>query len=111
MSRTIERAVARREYEKFSKKWREEKRFAGVYGQVGYRKPSFNEWYHMHQRNLEMMKESTPADVQEHLGLDPWIEVQDPPRTAKEIHDEAIPEENRGVITIDIATGEEERNG
>lgn len=69
MSRTIERSIARREYEKFARRWREEKRFAGVYGKTGYRKPSFNEWYHMHQSDLEQMRQSSPADVQEHLGL------------------------------------------
>lgn len=117
MSRTIERSIARREYEKFARRWREEKRFAGVYGKTGYRKPSFNEWYHMHQSDLEQMRQSSPADVQEHLGLDPWIEVQ-PERplqqvhtdlsSLQQVHDET---EERGVITIDIASGEEERDG
>lgn len=104
MSRTIERSVARREYEKFAKRWREEKRFAGVYGKTGYRKPSFNEWYHIHQKDLEMMKQSTPADVQEYLGLDPWVEVQASPESPSQ------EESDRGVLTIDIASGEEERS-
>ena len=102
MSRTIERSIARREYGKFARRWRDEKRFAGVYGQPGYRRPSFSEWYHMHQRDLEMMKQSTPADVQEYLGADPWVEVQAAPVL------EETPSE-RGVVTLDIATGEEEK--
>jgi hypothetical protein len=105
MSRTLERSIARREYTKFAKRWRDEKRFAGVYGQPGYRRPSFNEWYHMHQKDLEMMRQSTPADVQEYLGQDPWVEIQ-APAPMKQAEEDA----ERGVMTIDIATGEEERD-
>jgi hypothetical protein len=108
MSRTLERSIARREYEKFMKKWRKEKRAAGVYGQTGYRRPSFNEWYTMHQRNLEMMRQSTPKDVVEYLGADPWMEQE--PRLESGPAAEA-PAEERGVMTIDIKSGEEERNG
>lgn len=96
MSRTLERSIARKQYEKFAKRWREEKRLAGVYDKPGYRRPSFNEWYAIHQRDLEMMKQSTPSDVQEYLnmGQDPWAE----PAEAK-----SEPTEERGVVTIDIA--------
>lgn len=105
MSRTLERSIARREYDKFAKKWRTEKRLAGVYGQGGYRRPSFSEWYHMHQKDIQQMRESTPADVQEHMGLDPWAPIE--MKTAPEKPHE---ESDRGVVTIDMATGEEERD-
>lgn len=73
MLRMIERKNARRLYDRFSRTWRREKRMAGVYGKPG-RKPTFNEWYYMHEGNSSMMAQSTPADVQEYLGLDPWDE-------------------------------------
>jgi hypothetical protein len=106
MSRTLERSIARREYTRFAKQWRDEKRAAGVYGQSGHRRPSFNEWYHMHQKDLEMMRESAPADVLEYLGHDPWVESRGPAMPS----DDGSKEE-RGVMTIDIATGGEERDG
>lgn len=102
MSRTIERSVARREYEKFSKRWRDEKRMAGLYGKTGYRKPTFSEWNAIHQRDLEQLKQSTPADVVEHLGVDPW-EGQSEFRPAVE-----QPKEERGVVTLNIAGNEDE---
>lgn len=104
MSRTLERSIARREYAKFAKRWRDEKRLAGIYGKAGYKRPSFGEWSAIHQRNLEMMKQSQPADVVEYLGADPWAEP------AKKQDDLAFldsagtdePKEERGVMTIDI---------
>jgi hypothetical protein len=110
MSRTLERSIARREYEKFARRWREEKRLAGVYGKTGYRKPTFSEWNAMHQRDLESMRQSTPADVVEHLGADPWAD--DAPSAFTPAGEIAPSKsEDRGVVTIDIASGEEERNG
>lgn len=96
MSRTLERSIARKQYEKFARRWREEKRMAGVYGKQGYRKPSFSEWYGIHQRDLEMMRQSTPSDVQEYLspGVDPWAEEKPAAETS---------DGERGVVTIDIA--------
>lgn len=108
MSRTLERSMARREYEKFARRWREEKRLAGIYGKAGYRRPSFSEWYSIHQRDIEMMRQSTPADVVEYLQADPWAEA--PQYTPQQVND-GEDQQDRGVVTIDIATGEEERDG
>jgi hypothetical protein len=44
---------------------------AGAWGKPG-RKPTFNDWYHMHRGDGDMMRQSTPTDVKEYLGLDPW---------------------------------------
>ncbi len=109
--RVIERSIARRLYTEFSKRWRAEKMKAGLRGKPGYRKPTFSEWYAIHNRDREMMKESTPQDVQEYLGVDPWAEtgpnLSSGPRSPQEIHDEAIPREERGVTTINVAGDEE----
>lgn len=78
-SRTIERGMARALYDDFSRRWRREKRLAGKDGFPGYGKPTFGQWHRMHLRNLEMMRESTPVDVQEYLGMDPWAETPEGP--------------------------------
>lgn len=103
MSRNIDRSVARRHYERFSRDWRREKRMAGAWGKPG-KKPVFSEWYHMHQRDSGMMSKSTPADVQEHLGLDPWVEPSRPEREALRVIQKALGEleGERGVVTIPI---------
>lgn len=92
--RTIERAMARKLYADFSRAWRREKRLAGMYGKQGYRKPTFSQWFAMHQRDQEMMAASTPQDVQEYLGLDPWAEQ--PPEPT--VHDGEG--QDRGVVEI-----------
>ncbi len=107
MSRTLDRSIARNLYSKFAKRWNQEKKLAGVYGKPGYKKPKFNEWYAMHQKNLEMMKESAPSDVVEYLGDDPWGGAKE--YTAQQINDgQDQPKEERGVVTIDIASGKED---
>lgn len=97
-NRTIERAVARKLYADFAKAWRREKRLAGRYGQTGYRRPTFSQWYEMHQRDQEMMAASSPQDVLEYLGQDPWAELE-PERTPQEIHD-GLSESERGIVEI-----------
>jgi len=91
-NRTIERSVARHLYTEFSQKWRREKRLAGQYGKPGVRKPTFSQWASMHERDLGMMAESSPVDVQEYLGQDPWAE----PSPSKQ-------EVDRGVVTVPIS--------
>ena len=106
-NRQIERAIARTLYNGFSRAWRREKRLAGKYGEPGFKKPTFNQWNAMHERNSKMMAESTPADVQEFLGLDPWSEP--PQRTPEQVHAEgtaAEPVEECGVLTIPISGDE-----
>lgn len=97
-NRAITRSIAHKLYADFSKRWRREKNLAGLHGKPGYRKPTFNQWYAMHQRDQEMMAESSPQDVQEHMGLDPWSEPT-PEKTAQEVHDE---QPERGVVEIPI---------
>lgn len=106
-NRTISRSMARKLYTEFSRRWRREKNLAGLHGKPGYRKPTFSQWYAIHQRDTEMMRESTPTDVQEYLGVDPWVE-QPAPRSAREIHGEVVPRDGRGVVTIPIAGDAEE---
>lgn len=78
-NRIIERRIARALYDEFSRKWRRGCRLAGKSGVSGHRKPSFGEWRRMHLNDHGMMGESTPIDVQEFLGRDPWDEsVSDP---------------------------------
>jgi hypothetical protein len=103
MSRNLERSIARNLYAKFAKRWRQEQRLSGVYGQPGYKRPKFNEWYAIHQKNLDMMNESTPADVREYVGADPWGE----PMPARE-EPKASDEGERGVTTINIAGSEDD---
>lgn len=106
MSRNLERSVARALYAKFAKQWRHEQRAAGVYGRPNnYKRPKFNEWYAMYQKNLEMMKQATPNDVREYVGEDPW--VTQPEVNLAPIQGE--PEgERRGVVTLDITSGKED---
>jgi len=111
MSRTIARAVARRQYDRFSRDWRREKRMAGHWGRPG-RKPTFSEWYHLHQGDSGMMDQSTPADIREYLGMDPWQpdpraeRMREQVEAARRAIDEATGGE-RGVTTIPII-GEDE---
>lgn len=109
MSRTISRSVAKRHYAKFSRLWRDDLRRAGLYGVArSPKRPTFNQWYAMHMQDIALTKESTPADVREHLGLtleaDPWAEQPKPlPPPVEQF--EAVSAETggqRGVMTIDI---------
>lgn len=99
--RTMTRAIARKLYERFSRNWRRDVRLAGQYGKPGTGKPTFNAWWKMHLKQLEQMRNSTPADVREYLS-DPWADgpTAPAPRSAE-------PEEKRGVLTIPIAGDEE----
>lgn len=93
-NRTLDRSVARALYADFSKRWRRELRGADVYGKPGSpKKPKFSQWYAMHERDLSMMKESTPQDVAEYME-DPWAtpDVSPPKDDAGE----------RGVVEIPI---------
>lgn len=93
-NRTIERKAARRLYDEFSRKWRSERRLAGKVGQPGFRKPTFRQWHEIHLRDHAMMQASTPADVQEYLGQDPWQDMN-PPTS------------DRGVLTVPISGDDE----
>lgn len=71
--RAIERKMARALYDKFSEKWRNEQRLVRITGgKKAHRKPVFRAWYAMHMRDLAMMRQSTPTDVREYMGIDPW---------------------------------------
>lgn len=100
-SRTIERGMARALYDDFSRRWRREKRLAGKVGFPGYRKPTFGQWHRMHLRNLEMMRESTPVDVQEYLGVDPWADPSVEGTEAPANNGDTEPMD-RGVVTLPI---------
>jgi hypothetical protein len=94
--------MARNLYAKFAKKWRQEKRIADVYGDPGYRRPNFNEWYSMHKEQLAKKKEAPPAYVQEQLEADPWLEEN------PAIKSQSDKTEERGVATINIAGSEDD---
>lgn len=103
LGRKQRRTEARRLYDRFSKQWREEMRLVGLYGKKSpYKRPSFSQWMAMHERDTDMMAESTPADVQEYLGQDPWVEQLD--ARAREPEQ---PDSERGVATIQIVGDEE----
>jgi hypothetical protein len=97
MSRTIHRRIARSLYDRFSRDWRREKRMAGMHGRPG-RRPTFNQWYRMHQADSGMMAQATVSDVREYLGDDPWAEPAAPAHAPTE----------RGVVTIPMTGGTEE---
>lgn len=103
------RAEARRYYNTFSKIWRRDMRLAGLYGKkTQYKKPTFSQWVKMHESNNQMMEQSTPQDVQEHMGLDPWAEQLDPRVSEQFSSGPKKPEQERGVTTIDIVADEED---
>lgn len=95
-NRVIERRIARGLYDEFSRKWRAERRLTPTSSEAKKlgRKPTFGQWNRMHLRDLEMMRESTPADVQEYLGVDPWADGPTPQE-----QDDPV---DRGVATVPI---------
>lgn len=104
MSRTLKRSIARHHYAKFTKLWRDDLRLSGQYGRPNApKRPTFNQWYTMHQRDLEMTKESSPQDVQEYLemGKDPWAQE-------KNTGDPNGSDGERGVTHIQMVTPEKE---
>lgn len=115
--RTIARSAARKQYERFSRDWRREKRMAGAWGKPGH-KPTFNSWYHLHGGNSGMLAQSTPSDVRECLGMDPWAPEHErklAPELANEFRKvlaarsalDELDGTERGVVTIPII-GEDE---
>jgi hypothetical protein len=101
MSRNFERSIARAQYAEFAKKWRRDKRTAGVYGEPGYKRLSFSEWNAMNKNKTEEKQTYTP--VQEQLSLDdPWLEEN------PWVEPKVIKDDNRGVVTINIAGSEDE---
>lgn len=100
MSRNLERSTARALYAKFAKQWRQQKRAVGVYGEPGYARPKFSQWFQMHQQNLAENGKRL-GQVQQELHAegtelaDPWFE--DPPMGDSEVKEE------RGVVTMNIS--------
>lgn len=107
--RSMERTIARKLYDDFSKRWRREVRLTARAGQPGSRKPTFNQWYEIHQANIGMMKESTPEDVREYVQAnDPWAEKLVSEPTELEMYERTdVKPEERGVVTINIAGDDE----
>ncbi|MBV9125649.1 MAG: hypothetical protein JO112_20050 [Planctomycetes bacterium] len=102
MSRNLERSIARSLYAKFAKNWRKEVRLAGLYGKPNApKRPKFSQWYEIHEKNQQLMKQSTPQDVAEYMG-DPWA---DGPAAAFEKAVSDATEDlggERGVVEIPI---------
>ena len=122
VNRIQRRREARRLYERFSRMWRDELRAHGLYGQkVRYKRPTFAQWFQMHERNTRMMDQSTPQDVVEYLGVDfsdgdPWAAQLDPRISGGDTEPANNPREDgagvesapeRGVATIQIVGDEE----
>ncbi len=121
--RTIERKIARAHYERFCRLWRRDLRLGGLYGMPrSPKRPRFNQWYEMHLRDLSMMEKSAPADVIEHLGLDPWGGMASYEPDVRQPEAESIPQyvksacdmigevpEPRGVYTVPITNTEDEK--
>ena len=106
INRKQKRTEARREYERFTKMWREDMRLAGIYGKKSsYKRPTFSQWYAKHEHEFGNPALRAPAPVQEQLQqeyLDPWAEQLDE-RAARTPE----PEVERGVATIQIVGDEE----
>ncbi len=104
--RQIDRSIARTLYTKFSQQWRNELRSQNKYGMANSpKRPTFNQWYAMHGRNLGDLKKSTPADVQEYLHAnDPWEDMPEYVPVVENKKDE----EKRGVYTTSISGGDED---
>lgn len=108
MSRTLNRSIARAHYNQFAKQWRRDLRTAGLYGQPrSPKRPTFNQWFAMHMNDTAMTKESTPGDVVEYLGLDPW----DPANEGTERPAFETDDSDRGVVTIPMFGDTEEDAG
>ena len=107
LSRKIKRTEARAMYDRFSKIWRRDVRLAGLYGKPNApKRPSFQQWYAMHQADVSQMEQSTPADVAEHLA-DPWAEqLMEHGMGHDVVNDTEIVQ--RGVETINIAGDDDE---
>jgi hypothetical protein len=107
-NRTIERSVARSLYAKFSRDWRDHLRASGKYGKPkSPKRPTFSQWYELHERNKEMMEQSKAEDVLDFLQADPWERfAAEHPQEAQAASEGSSPEE-RGVLHIDMRTGEE----
>lgn len=101
-TRSMTRHALRREYEQFSRYWRDQTRLSGKYGtKDARRKPTFNQWMAW-KADFERQKAPPPAQYNEvrlhEPGTDPWAE--EPAAEA--------PSENRGVVTIPIVGGDDE---
>jgi hypothetical protein len=106
LNRKLKRTEARREYDRFTKMWREDMRLAGIYGKKSkYRRPSFSQWYAQHEHELggrPSVQAPSNQEYLEQLGVDPWAEQLD-----ERITREVEPEVQRGVTTIQIVGDEE----
>ncbi len=101
MTRTLERSIARSLYQRFARNWRRELRLAGLYGKPNSpKRPTFNQWYKMHEKDSQMMRESTPQDVAEYMG-DPWASGEAARFEVSTTTQDG--EERRGVVEIPIA--------
>ena len=108
IARKQKRTEARREYERFTRMWREDMRLAGIYGKRSpYKRPTFSQWYAQHQHELGQPQPQVPVydpnTMKDYLGKDPWAENLDPMVLEED------PPSERGVMTIDIVgNGDEE---
>lgn len=105
-TREINRSVAKKLYEKFSRQWRQDLRDQGLYGMKNSpKKPKFNNWYNMHGRDLNLLRQSSPKDVQEylHMPLDDVNWEQELANARTEVAESS----ERGVTTINIAGDED----
>lgn len=107
-NRTIERSVARALYAKFSRDWRDHLRASGKYGEPkSPKRPTFSQWYALHERNRAMMEQSKAADVLEFLQADPWERFANEHPEEAQASSEDASDDERGVVHIDLRTGEE----
>lgn len=101
MSRTLDRSIARHLYAKFAADWRKELRKTGLYGTPkSPKRPTFAQWYALHEKDQGMLQESTAQDVMEYLEQDPWAET-------RVESSESDTDGERGVVTIPIAGDDE----
>lgn len=102
LSRKQQRTRARREYERFTRIWREDRRLSGMYGKKGPARPSFSQWYAVYERDQRRRPEPAPVQQEYLQKEDPWVEQLDP-----RVTEPAPVEHERGVTTIQIVGDEE----
>jgi len=107
--RELNRSVAKKLYEKFSRKWREDLRDRGVYGKPNQMKrPTFNQWYKIHEKDINMMSQSNPKDYRDYVQHLYAEQIRENFPQIEMNNSDSSNESERGVVTMNIAGDEED---
>lgn len=98
-NRNMKRVSAKREYDLFTRLYKDQLRGSGQYGKPGRRVPTFAQWFAWKQSQNAVI----PLQQQPELTVDdPWAEPM-PVAPATPVEDSG-----RGVVTMDMKTGANE---